>query len=274
MIAVLWARQKGSWRVKGLIHLMRMLPLLCLFNAAAYGTDSSLSTGSSANESKPVVEVASMAFPGYAELDAEGNATGKTVRLAGRLLEQAGYSYNFHILPAARIWRGLEDGSLDLWPGTVTRPGAEYFTLQTERVLGQVGIHLYYRPGEPAPQWPEGLKGKSVILMTNHIYTRELLGILQDPALDVTLHRSSSHPGSVKMLLRGRGDYLLHYRSQVGPVVERMGIEPLPSVQVLELPMRFILSQRSGFAEQLKADLDRAYDELAEQGVELNVTAQ
>ena len=94
--------------MKGLIHLMRMLPLLCLFNAAAYGTDSSLSTGSSANESKPVVEVASMAFPGYAELDAEGNATGKTVRLAGRL-------YASSLLAGGKLtWR-------DAWRGEPIR---------------------------------------------------------------------------------------------------------------------------------------------------------
>ena len=61
---------------------------------------------------------------------------------------------------------------------------------------------------------------------------------------------------------------------EISTLQQQMGIEPLPSLQVLELPMRFILSQRSGFAEQLKADLDRAYDELAEQDVELNVTEQ
>ncbi|WP_150299551.1 substrate-binding periplasmic protein [Pseudomonas profundi] len=256
--------------MKGMIGGMAVL-MACWIGSA--GADEMVSDPPEV-QPRPMVEVALMDFPGYAELNADGEIVGKTVRLTARLLEQAGYPYHMRILPAARIWRGLKDGSVDIWPGTLTRSGGEYFTLQTDRSLGLVGIHLYYRPGEPAPVWPEGLHGKRLILMMNHLYTRDLLGVIEDPALEVAIHRASSHAGSVKMLLRGRGDYLLHYRSQVGPVVAQMGIDPLPSLRIVELPMRFVLSQRSGFAEQLKADLDRAYDELAKQGAELNVTRQ
>lgn len=255
--------------MKGMIGSVAMLLLCWVGNVSAEQGARPPQTAS-----KPVVDVALMDFPGYSELNAEGEIVGKTVRLITRLLEQAEYPYRMRILPAARIWRGLEDGSVDLWPGTVTRPGWESFTLQTERPLGLIGINLYYRPGEPAPAWPEGLRGKQLILMMNHIYTPQLLATVQDPSLEVGLHRSSSHVGSVKMLLRGRGDYLLHYRSQVEPVIADMGLASLPSLQIIQVPMRFVISQHSGFAEQLRSDLDRAYDELAKQGVELNVTQQ
>lgn len=247
------------------------LLLMCWVSSAA-ADETAL--GSVAADSRPVVEVALMDFPGYSEMNANGEIVGKTVQLVTRLLQQAGYPYRLRMLPAARIWRGLEDGSVDLWPGSVTRPGWEFFTLQTDRSLGRVGINLYYRAGEPAPVWPEGLRGKKLILMMNHIYTRELLSTVEDPTLGVEIHRGSSHAGAVTMLLRGRGDYLLHYRSQVDPVLVEMGLDPLPSLQIIEVPIRFTVSQRSGFAEQLKTDLDQAYDELALQGVELNVTQQ
>ncbi|WP_150303122.1 substrate-binding periplasmic protein [Pseudomonas saliphila] len=256
--------------MKGMIGGVAMLMACWLNSAGADEADS----GPAITDSRPVVEVALMDFPGYSEFDASGQIAGKTVQLITRLLEQAGYPFRMRIMPAARIWRGLEDGSVDLWPGTVTRPGWEFFTLQTDRQLGLVSIHLYHRPGEPAPVWPEGLRGKKLILMMNHIYTQDVLGTVEDPALGVELHRGSSHAGAVNMLLRGRGDYLLHYRTQVEPVVVEMGMEPLPSQRIIQVPMRFVVSQRSGFAEQLKADLDRAYDELAMQGVELNVTRQ
>lgn len=256
--------------MKGMIGGLAMIALCWISSAGA----DEMESNPPEVPSRPVVEVALMDFPGYSELDADGEFVGKTVQLITLLLEQAGYPYRMRILPAARIWRGLEDGSVDLWPGTVTRPGWEFFTLQTDRPLGLVSIHLYHRPGEPAPVWPEGLRGKKLILMMNHIYTRELLDTVEDPSLGVEIHRGSSHAGSVNMLLRGRGDYLLHYRTQVDPVVVEMGMEPLPSLRIIQVPMRFVVSQRSGFAEQLKADLDRAYDELAMQGVELNVTQQ
>lgn len=223
---------------------------------------------------KPAVNVGIMMFPGFSELDKQGQPVGKTVRLTRLLLDQAGYRANIRIMPAARIWRGLENGNVHLWPGMLNKPGLEEHTVLTERDLGQVGINLYYRPGEPAPLESAQLAGKRLILITNYTYVKSLLERLRDPALELEQVTSISHPGAVQMLLKGRGDYLLDYRVQVDAAVKELGIDPLPSVQVAEQPMRFVLSLRSGFAPQLKADLDRAYDALALQGVELDVTRQ
>jgi polar amino acid transport system substrate-binding protein len=223
---------------------------------------------------KPRIQVALMPFPGYSYLDEKRLPAGKSVQLTRRLLDQAGYGYEIRILPPARIWRGLEDGSVHVWPGVLSKPGLEEHTLLTDRDLGLVGINLYARPGAAVPVWPEGIAGKRIILITNYTYTTDLLRTLHDASLALRFHRGSSHAGAVNMLLRGRGDYLLDYRAQVNPIIARLGIEPLPHVQVAEQPMRFVLSRATGFAEQLKSDLDRAYDELAAQGVELDVTRQ
>lgn len=225
-------------------------------------------------QQKPEIRVAFMDFPGYSELDESGRPTGKAVELTRRLLSEAGYEAQVQILPAARIWLGLESGDVHLWPGVLNKPGLDNDTLLTERDMGQVGINLYYLAGEPPPDWPQGLHGKSVITITNFTYTSALKDILADPALDLTLHKSNSHNGAVKMLLRGRGDYLLDYRAQVDAVLRDQNMAPLPYVEVANHPMRFVLSRHSGFAEQLKADLDAAFDRLQAQGVELDVTEQ
>lgn len=243
-----------------------LIALLCLgVNASSQAEDVS---------TKPIIQVGLMPFPGYSFLDENSLPAGKSVKLTRLLLEQAGYTHEIRILPPARIWRGLEDGSVHMWPGVISKPGLEEHTLLTDRTLGLVGINLYARPGAALPSWPEGIAGKRLILITNYTYTNELLSTLYDVTLGVRFHRGSSHAGAVNMLLRGRGDYLLDYRAQVDPIVKRLGLEPLPFVQVAEQPMRFVLSRRSGFAEQLRTDLDRAYDELAAQGTELDVTRQ
>lgn len=223
---------------------------------------------------KPLVRVGIMMFPGFSEMNENGEAVGKTVTLTRMLLEQAGYRADIRIMPAARIWRGLESGHVHLWPGIVNKPGLEDQTLLTERNLGQVGINLYYRPGEPAPTLLSDLAGKRLILITNYTYIKSLIEALRDPALELELVTSISHIGAVQMLLKRRGDYLLEYRAQVDAVTRRLDIDPLPSVQLSEQPMRFVLSLQSGFAPQLKMDLDRAFDLLAAQGVELDVTRQ
>lgn len=223
---------------------------------------------------KPLVKVGIMMFPGFSEMNEKGEAVGKTVTLTRMLLEQAGYRANIRIMPAARIWRGLESGNVQLWPGILNKPGLEDHTLLTERNLGQVGIDLYYRSGEPAPALPSDLAGKRLILITNYTYINSLIEELRDPVLELELVTSISHIGAVQMLLKGRGDYLLDYRVQVDAAARELGIEPLPYVQLAEQPMRFVLSLASGFAPELKAALDRASDELAAQGVELDVTKQ
>lgn len=220
---------------------------------------------------RPVVQVGIMQFPEHAYLDDQGLAAGITVDLTRRLLKRAGYRADIHILPSARIWRGLEDGEVHLWPGIVNKPGLDDLTLLTEGDLAQVAINLYYLPGRPKPAWPADLAGQRLILITNYTYIKSLLESLKDPALEISFATSMSHAGALEMLLRGRGDFLLNYRAQVEPAVAQMGLEPLPFIQIAKHPMRFVLSRQSGFAEQLKADLDRAYDELAAEGVELDV---
>lgn len=224
--------------------------------------------------SKPVVQVAFMDFPGYSQLDESGQATGKAVELVRKLLNEAGYDAQVRILPAARIWLGLESGDVHLWPGVLNKPGLDEHTLLTGRDLGQVNINLYYLPGQPAPDWPEGLRGRSVIMITNFTYTNALNDTVQNPELDLTLYKSNSHRGAVEMLRRGRGDYLLDYRAQVDVVLEELDGVRLEHIEVAMQPMRLVLSRHSGFAEQLQTDLDAAFDRLRAQGVELDVTKQ
>lgn len=246
--------------------LFAMAALLCLIPwAAAAGPEHDPLTD------RPVVQVGIMRFPGYSYMDEQGQAKGVMVDLTRLLLERAGYRSAIRILPSARIWLGLEDGQVHLWPGIVNKPGLDKHTLLTERDLAKVAINLYSRPGTPRPVWPQGLIGKRVILITNYTYIKSLLERLQDPALNLSFDSSISHQGALEMLLRGRGDFLLNYRAQVDPLIADMGLKPLPFIEIAEHPMRFVLSRESGLAEQLKADLDRAYDELAAEGVELDL---
>lgn len=225
-------------------------------------------------QQKTEVRVAFMDFPGYSELDESGRATGKAVELTRDLLNEAGYAAQIQILPAARIWLGLENGEVHLWPGVLSKPGLDEHTLLTSRDMGRVNINLYYLPGNPAPDWPQELHGKSLITITNFTYTKALNDILNNPGLNLTIHKSNSHSGAVEMLLRGRGDYLLDYQAQVDVVLRDLEIESLPYIEVASHPMRFILSRNSGFAEQLKVDLDAAFDRLRARGAELDVVLQ
>lgn len=230
--------------------------------------------GLSVASDKPVVRVAFMDFAGYAERDEAGKVYGKGVRLVDRIFREAGYPVEMTILPAARIWQGLENGTVHVWPGMLNKPDLDEHTLVSERNLGFIGINLYHLPDTPAPRWPADMRDRSVITITNFTYTSAIWAVLNDPARNLTVHKTNSHTGALQMLQRGRGDYLLDYRTQVASAVAELGMEPLPSVSLVAMPMRFVFSRQSGFAEQLQIDLDAAFDRLEAQGIELDVTAQ
>lgn len=223
---------------------------------------------------KPLVRVAFMDFVGYAERAASGEVYGRGVNLVKQLFAEAGYPLEVGLLPPARIWQGLETGQVHVWPGMLDKPDLDEHTLLTERDLGHIGINLYHLPSTPAPRWPEDLHSSSVITITNFTYTSELWDVLSDPARGLTVHKTGSHTGALQMLQRGRGDYLLDYRTQVTSARAELGMEPLPYVPLVEMPMRLVLSRHTGFAEQLKEDLDAAFDRLWARGVVLDVTSR
>lgn len=225
-----------------------------------------------ADESRPIIKVAVIEFPTFAELNAEGELVGKTVTLSRKLIVEAGYEPQFQLLPTARIWLGLQNGDVDIWPGIMNKPDMTEHTLLTERDMGYVSIYLYHRPDTPTPVWPDGLRGKDVIVITNFTYTQNMRQLLQQTVGN--LYQSASHAGAVEMLMRGRGDYLLDYRSQVEPVLQQRGIASLPHIEITAQPMRFMISRRSPLAFQLREDLDAAFDRLQARGEELDVSLQ
>ncbi len=55
-------------------------------------------------------------FP-YIYTARDGHAAGSGARLVRLLLERAGYRPAFRALPSARLYLGLQDGSVALWAG-------------------------------------------------------------------------------------------------------------------------------------------------------------
>ena len=230
-----------------------------------------LITACSSTHAQPdPVRVGMMPFAGYAEMGAAGQATGAGVDIVVRLLEEAGYDYEVRLLPPARVLGGLADGSVEIWPGMLNKPFLEEHTLVTRGDLGLIEIALLRRPETPAVDWPAGLEGKSLITITNYTYTEPLLNALA--GVDGLLrHHSNSHAGALEMLLRGRGDYLLQYVAQVGPLLQARGMPMLPLQIVSSERMRLLISRHSPRAEQLRDDLDAAWVRLHQRGESLDL---
>ncbi len=101
-----------------------------------------------AQDARPSLNVGYYEFPPYIYTARDGHAAGSGARLVRLLLERAGYRPAFRALPSARLYLGLQDGSVALWAGAA-KPELAADTLQARRVLGHVSLHLYYPAHQP-----------------------------------------------------------------------------------------------------------------------------
>ena len=85
---------------------------------------------------------------------------GATLDLLRRLLDKAGYRSEFRGLPSARLYAGLRDGSVHIWPGVAGKEVLRDQVLESNRELGKLDLVLYRRPSMPALKLPEELAGR------------------------------------------------------------------------------------------------------------------
>lgn len=247
--------------------IIRMLAAYCCFGLLALSAQG----GYAAPLERPL-KVVLLPYPGYSDYDQHGRVVGPTADVLAQLFKRAGYAYQINLLPIARVRRGLVSGEVDVWLGVNNQVGLEAYVVQSESSFGALPIHLYYRADEPVPHWPDSLQGKALILITNYNYSLPILRVLQDPRWQIDQRSSSSHVGAIRMLLRGRGDYLLDYRGQAVSAMAELDMQPLPHILVDEPPMRLFVSRSRPDAMAVVRELDRAFESLVAEGVVMDVT--
>lgn len=224
-----------------------------------------------AQTERPRIHVGYYEFHPYAYTDALGRAQGLGVAMTRRLLKQAGYEAEFRSYPGARLYSGLIDGSIHLWFGAPGKPELHGHTLAPIGDFGETALNLYYRHDTPAPRIPDDLKNARLILITGYSYWQSINDWLEDPALNITRHRTSSHASALAMLQRRRGDYLLNYENPINLELRKQGVAPLPYVEVTRVKTQLILSKRAPEARRLHQDLKRAYQDLRAAGENLRI---
>lgn len=237
---------------------------LCLLLAALLWLPSHAATAQI--DATRQVNVGYYEFPPYSYTDVHGLPSGSGLELTARLLHEAGYQANFRSLPGARLYAGLRDGSVDLWPGAPGKTELSGHTLETHHKLGEIILNLYFRPDTAPPDLPDGLHGKGVILISGYSYWQAVNEWLTSPELGIVQHRTASHTAALEMLQRRRGDYLLNYQTPVDQARQHLGMDELPFVQLQRVPLKLIVSRHIPGAEALRDALDLAYESLEAEG--------
>lgn len=219
----------------------------------------------------PALTVGYYEFPPYTYTAADGSTRGSGADMVRRILLKAGYRADFRPLPSARLYLGLQDGSVQLWAGAPGKPELMDSTLECQRVLGHVELNLYRLASRSSPKVPEGLTGSRVILISGYSYWRPITEMLADPKRQMEVHRTSTHTAALQMLERGRGDYLIDYQTPVEQARRELNMAPLAFDNLYSVPTKLIVSRHAPDAEGLRAQLDHAYDELVAAGYDMKL---
>ena len=217
------------------------------------------------------IQVGFYEFPPYSYSDSQGRPQGAILELTERLLRHAGYTVETRSYPSARLYSALHDGSVHIWPGAPGKPELAEHTLETRTRLGEIVLNLYFRRDTQLPRLPEDLRGRGVIMISGYTYWQPVNEMLDDPALGIERHRTSTHTAALEMLQRRRGDFLLDYQTPVEQALRRLGMSELPFLQLQRIPLKLIVSRQAPNAEALRDALDRAYQELQAAGADLRL---
>ena len=248
-------------------HLMPRF--LCLALTAALYCSTSLAAPT--DDQRPLVQVGYYEFPPYSYTDSRGRPKGAILQLSKRLLEHAGYRAELRSYPSARLYNGLQDGSVQVWPGAPGKAELREHTLETHTRLGEIVLNLYFRRDTLMPRLPEDLRSRGVIMISGYTYWQPVNEMLNDPQLAVEQHRTGTHTAALEMLQRRRGDFLLDYQTPVEQARKRLGMSELPYLELQRIPLKLIVSSHAPGAEALRDALDRAYAELEAAGENLRL---
>ena len=219
----------------------------------------------------PVVTVGYYDFPPSISTTEDGRAVGPLADLLTRMVLRAGYTPEFRNLPIARLYNDLREGRVDLWAGAPRQPAVEGHVLESDRLLAEVRLNLYYRPGMPEPRVPDELAGKVLIMLSGYSYWPRTRELLLGPASGVTQLRTHHRASALELLRRKRGDYLLDYQLPLEQTLKDEGLPPLPYVIMESLPIHLIVSRKSRYAPRLLHRLDDVFDEMKANGEDMQL---
>ena len=226
-----------------------------------------LLAGTARADGEAPVRIGFLEFPPFSYLDAQQQPQGSMLAFARRLTEQAGLSAELTPYPPARLYHNLATGTTELTLGATGNPAISDHVLTGKEVIGWIDLRLYYPAGQAAPQLPQGLRGKRLILIHGFTYwAPEARQLLDDANLQLRVSKTHTHLAAIELLHRGRSDYLLDYQPPVEEALAQSGDKKLQGLTLHSLPVSLLLSRHSPRAEVLQARLEQAYNELKASG--------
>lgn len=223
-------------------------PLIFLLSLLLVGT-------APASEEPATLHAAYIDFPPLGYTNQDGEADGEVVRLANQLATEIGVKLTWQEYPLSRIYLNLQQGSVDLWPGTSGIPAIMEHTLESTTLGRSITLSAYHRPETPAITGWEDLAGKRIIIIRGYTYRGRLDTIMRESRATVT---APNHRAGLRLLDLERGDYLLDFSRPMERALQDVPLRDIESSLIDQWPLTIIVSKKAPDAPELVKKLNRA----------------
>jgi len=201
-------------------------------------------------------------FPPMAYVDENGEPAGKVIELTNRIAAESGLEITWVSYPIRRIYKGLENGEIDIWPGSQRVPALRDFTLETPSIGININLCALSLEGTPAVTDPQALSNSQLVLIRGYTYRAQLDSIFANAKRRPIV--AADHRAAILLLEKGRGDYLISYDHPL-----ELALQEQPHINakcdVLDSwPLVYVVSSRIPDAAQLIIALTESYRRLAE----------
>ena len=242
----------GMRRVRVLFHLALLSGAL-LTGAALADAD------------REIIRAAFIEFPPLTFTNEQGQAEGSFIDLTEKIARRAGYQVNWQELPIGRVYLYLEQGIIDLWPGSASVPELASYTRETNFLPGTIRLNAYHLDDTPPAYELEDLQGSRLILIRGYTYFGLLESLKADPETFITV--APDHRSAIRMLRYRRGDYLVNFQAPMDALLAQSPMDTLTYNNLLSWPLNFVFSASAPGTETMILDFNRAWIELQAEGV-------
>jgi polar amino acid transport system substrate-binding protein len=195
-----------------------------------------------------------------ATLNADGQPDSPMTRLARTLMAQAGMQMRAKPYPASRLFKNLQDGTVN-FSILVRGSSLAACCLLSEKPVYSTKLNIYHVGDKPPISYKEDLIGKEVITIRGYSYAG-LLSFIQDPANRIVNHVAGDHMAAFKMLKSGRADYVVDYASAATDILKESPIAHLKFNPIDNLDIYLVLAKSYPDAEALMKRLEQIVGQL------------
>lgn len=203
-------------------------------------------------------------FPPFKYTDDQGQAAGPWVTITETLAHEAGFRLNWIELPISRVYRALQQGELDLWPGIAAIPELQPHVLESEATPLVLSLSAFHTADQPGVDSIQALQGQELILIRGFTYLGWLDSLVDDGQTSVS--RAPNHDAALQMLQMERGNYLVDYDEPALATQRAADVDAIVQSPLIQVRGSFIVSRYSDEADAIVESLDNAYHTLVDQG--------